>query len=74
VHRKGVKFGPDFTNLDDLPSVEAGELVGDNDIRESLDENFMSFPGTWEVDARLCLESIAPRPATVLALVCSVDF
>ena len=25
--------------------------------------------GTWEVDARLCLEAASPRPCTVLAVV-----
>lgn len=73
-HRKGVKFGPDFNNLDDLPSVEGGAPVDADHIHPELDDNFMTFPGTWTVDQRICLESIAPRPATVLAFVCSVDF
>lgn len=74
THRKGIKFGPDFDNLDDLPSVESGAPVGANHIHPELDDNFMPFPGTWTVDQRICLQSIAPRPATALAIVCSVDF
>lgn len=74
VHRKGIKFGPDFTNMDDLPSVETGAPVDADHVHAELDDNFMAFPGTWTVDQRICLQSIAPRPATVLAIVCSVNF
>lgn len=74
VHAKGVKFGQDFNNLDDLASVEDGAPVDPDAMREDLDDNTYVFPGTWDVDSRVCLQSMAPRPATILALVATTDF
>ena len=73
VHRKGVKFGPDFDHLDDLPSVEDGERVAANAIRTDYDKPPFVFPGKWSPDSRVCLQGMAPRPATVLCLVAEVE-
>jgi hypothetical protein len=69
VHAKGLRYGPDFDNLDDMPEIEAGTAVGSNAVRTSYDEESIEFPGTWDVDARICLQAQAPRPCTVKALV-----
>lgn len=69
VHAKGLRFGPDFDNLDDMPEIEAGTAVGDDTVHTSYDEEPIEFPGTWDVNARLCLKAQAPRPCTVKALV-----
>jgi hypothetical protein len=74
VHRKGVKFGPDFDNLNDLASIEDGAPVDDDAVRSELDGEAYAFPGTWTIDQRICLQSQAPRPATILAISCDVDF
>lgn len=68
-HPKGIKFGPDFDNLDDLPGIEQGTSVPANTVRETYDEPMIPFPGIWSTDARLCLQAQAPRPATILAAV-----
>ena len=75
VHRKGLKFGPDFTsaNLRDLPSIEGGAPVSDDAVRADLDGDMVPFPGNWTVDSRLCLQAMAPRPCTVLAAFCDVE-
>lgn len=73
VHAKGLKFGSDFDNLDDMPEIEQAFPVGANEIRESYDEQPIEFPGTWLTDARLCLQAQAPRPVTVLAVKPLVD-
>lgn len=73
VHRKGVTFGPDFDNMDDLPSIEDGAPVPDNAVRASYDHDMMTFPGKWSTDSRLCLKGMAPRPCTILAAVCNVE-
>lgn len=73
VHPKGVRFGPDFTNLDSMPEVEAGVTIDPDTIRETYVEHEIIFPGTWETDTRVCLQAQAPRPVTVLAGVPNMD-
>lgn len=73
THRFGIKFGQDFDNLDDLPSVENGAPVGDNEIYTDYDGQSFPFPGTYTVDSRVCLQSESPKPATILALVTKVE-
>lgn len=72
VHPKGLRFGPDFTNLDDMPEIEAGTAIDQDTIRTAYDEEMIEFPGTWDVNARICLQAQAPRPCTVKALVPNV--
>ena len=73
VHRKGLKFGADFSNLDDLPSMEDGTAVSTDAVRTDYEEPSVPFPGIWDTDARLCLQAQAPRPCTVLGVVPQVD-
>lgn len=73
VHRLGVKYGPDFDNLSDLPSKENESAVSSNTVHTSYDEESFEFEGTWDSDSRLCLQAQAPRPATILAGVISVE-
>ncbi len=73
LHAKGIQFGPDFDNMDDLPSIEQGAPVVTNTTREMYDEEPMLFPGIWNPDARLCIQANAPRPATILAMVPDFD-
>lgn len=69
VHAKGIKYGPDFDHLDDLPAKEDGADVGDDDIHTSYDEEAFPFDGTWDTDSRVCLRAMAPKPATILAMI-----
>lgn len=73
VHRYGLKFGPDFDNLDDMPSTEEAAPVGANAVREDYDGEPIVFPGKWSTDSRLCLQAQAPRPVTVLAAIATVE-
>lgn len=66
VHSKGVCFGADFNDLDDLPSTVNGVDIGQV-ILTDYDENPSEFPGIWDTDCRLCLQAQAPRPCTILA-------
>lgn len=67
THPKGVRFGPDFDTLDDMPGTEDGTAVDQDVVHTAYDEQAIEFPGTWDTDSRLCLQSQAPRPATILA-------
>lgn len=72
IHRKGLRFGPSFDYLDDMPEIENGTDVTD-EVRADYDENPIEFPGTWTTDLRVCLVAQAPRPATVLAITPDMD-
>jgi hypothetical protein len=69
THYQGLKYGPDFDHLDDLPLVEKGLIATSDLVRETYDEEAFEFPGEWASDARLCLQAQAPLPCTILAAV-----
>lgn len=64
-----LQYGPDFSNLDDMPGIERGKAI--TGAQTSYDEQEFPFPGTWTTDLRLCLQAQAPLPVTVLA--CAAD-
>ena len=73
THAQGIRFGPDFDTLDDLPAIEDGALVDGRMIWAAYDKDMVEFPGDWDTDNRLCLVASSPRPCTVLAAVLSID-
>ena len=73
LHPKGIRFGPDYDHLDDMPAVERGAIINQNTVREQYDEQVIPFPGIWDTDARICIQGQAPRPATLLALIPNME-
>lgn len=74
THPLGVKLGPTFDLMDDLPLIDnEGAIVDSDTVWTDFEHDMMEWAGGWGVDERLCLESNAPRPATVLGVVMSVD-
>jgi len=73
VHASGIKYGPDFDNLDDLPLIEKGAEVDVDHVWPEYDMDMMEFIKTWSTDSRLCLEANAPKPCTVLAGVVGLE-
>lgn len=73
IHPTGLRYGPSFDFLDDMPGIERAEAISDTAVREAYDEEMFSFPGDWDTDSRLCLEASAPRPVTILACVLNLD-
>jgi hypothetical protein len=73
IHPKGLRFGPDFDHLDDLPEVEEGAIISATAIRSAYDEPMFGFDGDWSTDSRVCLVARAPRCCTLLAAVISMD-
>lgn len=69
THYQGLRYGPDFDTLDDLPLVEGGADTAADTVWESFDSDRISFNGEWSTDSRICIEASAPRPATVLAAI-----
>ena len=75
VHAKGLMYGPSLTESEmrELPSIESGAPVDVDAVRSSYGTEKITFPGTWDTDARLCLLAKAPRPVTVLAAIAEVE-
>lgn len=73
VHAKGLKYGQSFDHLDPLPEVEKGEIVDPDHVWPDFDNPSFEFDGEWDTDARLCLESQAPLPCTILGIVLGVE-
>ncbi|HNP14961.1 MAG TPA: hypothetical protein PKI99_00670 [Terrimesophilobacter sp.] len=69
THARGLKYGPDFDNLDNLPAVENGTATAAQQMWTDYDQDTFSFPGVWDTDARMCLRAASPRPCTLLAAV-----
>ena len=68
THHQGLKYGSDFDRLNNLPLVENGKVVSDGTVYDSYDNDMFEFEGSWDSDARVCLQAQAPRPCTLLAL------
>jgi hypothetical protein len=73
THHKGLKYGPDFDNLSDLPQVEDGQDVAVDTIHAHYDHDPFEFDGTWGPDSRLCLQADAPRPCAILAATLPIE-
>jgi len=73
THYQGLKYGPDFDTLDNMPLVKDGANQADDTVHSTYDEEPFEFQGTWDSDARLCLQATAPRPVNILAAVLEVE-
>lgn len=73
THCKGLRYGRDYDNLDDLPFVENGTQTPEDTIWGHFDEPMRTLNGNWDTDSRLCLAATAPRPCTVLAAIIQVN-
>ncbi|KKK80075.1 hypothetical protein LCGC14_2827130, partial [marine sediment metagenome] len=73
THAQGIKYGPDFDTLDDLPLIDnEGAEVDTDSIHAEYDKDMFEWPGGWGTDERMCLEMNAPRPATALGVVVGI--
>lgn len=73
THAQGLQYGPNFSTLDPLPQIEDGTTVSGDKIWSEYDKPSFEFAGQWDTDSRVCLQAASPRPATVSALVATVD-
>jgi hypothetical protein len=67
-----LRYGPDFTYLDELPLIEEGTEVAEGTIHAAYNADSVEFNGAYATDAHICLEASAPLPVTVLALTISM--
>ena len=73
THHLGLKAGRDFEHLQNLPQVIKGKTVDTDTIHAEVETPPEMFDGSWDTDARLCLEAQAPRPCTVLAAILAIE-
>ena len=73
LHHLGLKYGPDFTNMRELPQIENGKDVATDTVWEDYHEDDFAFGGDWDTDSRICLEANAPKPATLLAAIAEME-
>lgn len=73
THYQGLQYGPDSSNLDNLPMVKDGAIVSDDTVHSEWDENAFEFEGNWNTDSRLYLRATAPNPCTILAAIMSIE-
>lgn len=67
THARGLKYGPTFDELDDLPLEEEDGEVDVDSIWSEYDQAKIEFDCDWGTDPRVCLVARAPRCVTVLA-------
>lgn len=74
THASGLQYGPDSSNLDDLPLIDGEEEANSVD-GVWTDYNYFAFefPGEYSVSSRLYLRAVAPKPCTVLAAILDME-
>lgn len=73
LHAAGLRYGPSFDLMDDLPQTEKYNDVDADEMRSAYDEEVFAFPGDWSTDSRICLEAASPRPCTVMACIFELE-
>jgi hypothetical protein len=73
MHHQGLRYGPDFVNMSELPQVQDGKTVVAGTIFEEYHEDDFAFGGDWDTDSRICLEANAPKPVTLLAALAEME-
>lgn len=73
THYQGLEYGPDFTNMDNLPLMSKGAEISEDTVHSTFDEESFSFPGNWDTDSRLCLQATSPNPVTILAAIIGLE-
>jgi hypothetical protein len=68
THAKGIEYGANFDELDEMPDYEEEAAVDEDTVHENYDQRMLEFDGDWSTDSRFCLQATAPRPVTVLAV------
>ncbi len=73
LHHLGLQYGPNFTDLSDLPQTEKGQTVVTDTVHTDYHEDDFPFGGDWDPDSRICLQAAAPRPCTILAALAELE-
>lgn len=55
-----VKYGADFDDLYDMPSVENGDVYNKDVVMNVYHEEMLEFDGDWDPNSRICLQATGP--------------
>lgn len=69
MHSQGLRYGPDFDSLDDLPGKEDAGDIDFDFVWQAYDHDPIEFNGEMTTDSRICLLAQAPRPCELLGIV-----
>ena len=69
LHYQGLKYGPSFDLLYDMPLVEGGQITAGDTVWAEYHQGAFPFGGEWDSDSRICLQAEAPKPCTLLAAI-----
>jgi hypothetical protein len=73
THYQAIQAGDDFTNMSYMPIVENGAAVAANTVNATYDEAMFPVNTTFDTDSRLCIQVVAPKPATISAAVIGME-
>lgn len=73
MHNRGLKYGPRFDEMDELPRMHEEQEVDADMVFPGYDGSLFEFDGEFDTDSRLCLMAQAPRPVTLLACVLGME-
>lgn len=75
IHAQGLEYGPstNSTDLDSLPLMERGTSISTDVVNATYDQPSHEFNGIWDTDSRIVLKATAPRPATILGAIITIE-
>lgn len=68
-----LQFGQDFSNLEPMPAQVAGMAVPVGAVWSEFDGPFVSVPGEWDTNSRVCLLAAAPNPCSIGGIVVAMQ-
>lgn len=69
---QSLRFGDSFAKMDPLPRTLNGIPVNEDDVLTGHESRTFPVPGSWQEDARLCIEASAPYPVQINSLTVQV--
>lgn len=69
---QALRFGDTFDKMDPLPRTLNGIPVGEDDVLTGHESRTFPVPGSWQEDARICIESSAPYPVQINSITVQV--
>lgn len=69
---QALRFGDTFDKMDPLPRTLNGVPVGEDVVLAGHESRTFPVPGSWQEDARLCIEAYAPYPVQINSLTAQV--
>ena len=70
---QAFQYGNSFSNMQNLPNTYKGGPVTAGQYFTQWDDEQFAFPGTWDADARLCLQGSAPNAVHILGVTMDLE-